>query len=98
VQFQNFQTTFGTSYRRVAFGGLATLPAWARFFIFLLTIPGILLLALSLLMVGVSILALLLPTVPVYLLLKRVLGPKASGTAEYGSPGSKRVEAVVKDA
>ena len=61
-------------------GRVTQLPAWARLFLGILAIPGVLLLALSLLAVIVSILALLLLTVPVYRLLSALLvGPPASG-------------------
>ena len=51
------------------FGGL---PSWARTIIAILAIPGLVLLALSILAALVSILALLLLTVPAYRLLSAV--------------------------
>lgn len=101
MAFQFNQTYTASPFGKIALGGLSSMPAWARGILFLLTIPGILLLALSILLVGVSILALLLPTVPVYLFFKKILGTGGetrSRAADYGSPGSKRVEAVVRDA
>jgi hypothetical protein len=53
-------------------GNLLGLPAWARALLVLLAIPGLLLLALSIAAVLVSLLALLLMTVPVYRLLQAV--------------------------
>ncbi len=47
-------------------GVLGGMPGWARFIVLLAALPGIVLFLLSLLAVGVSILALLLLTVPVY--------------------------------
>ncbi|HEY0007981.1 MAG TPA: hypothetical protein VGB55_04585 [Tepidisphaeraceae bacterium] len=94
-------TFFHTVQSSSQFGGmkfgLLGLPRWARGLLLILTIPGILLMGLSILMIGVSLLALLLPTVPVYFLLKKMMG-SGGGAVEYGSPGSKRVEAVVRDA
>ena len=85
---------------------LTGLPAWARFVLFLASLPGILLIALSILAFGVSLLALLLLTVPLYRFLKLITGtdkgraevPAAAATAgDLGSPGRKRVEATVVD-
>ena len=87
---------------------LTGLPAWARFLIFLASLPGVVLVALSILAFLVSLLALLLLTVPLYRLLKLITGtqdaaagrettPAAAGF-DFGSPGRKRVEATVTDA
>jgi hypothetical protein len=86
-------------------GRLTGLPGWARFLLFLASLPGILLISLSILAFGVSLLALLLLTVPLYRLLRLVTGtderstrPAASASAgDFGSPGRKRVEATVVD-
>lgn len=67
-------------------GNLTRLPSWARFILFVLAVPGLVLLALSLFAVGVSILALLLLTVPAYRLLSGLAGQRVETTAE--SPGS----------
>jgi hypothetical protein len=64
-------------------GRLTGLPAWARFLLFLASLPGILLIALSILAFGVSLLALLVLTVPLYRLLRLVTG--ADGEREGGS-------------
>ena len=85
---------------------LTGLPAWARFLLFLASLPGILLIALSILAFLVSLLALLLLTVPLYRLLKLVTGTgeraaeaetRASEAADFGSPGRKRVKATIVD-
>ena len=55
-------------------GQLIRLPAWARVMIFIAALPGVALIALSLLALLVSILALLLLTVPLYLVLKALTG------------------------
>ena len=85
-------------------GRLTGLPAWARFLLFLASLPGILVIALSILAFLVSLLALLLLTVPLYRLLKLVTGTgegpagtRAPEAADFGSPGRKRVEATVVD-
>jgi len=93
---------------RQQFGGL---PSWARTVVGVAAVPGTVLILLSLLVLGVSILALLLLTVPVYRLLQAVTGsganPAASstpgpldpglfGTGELGA-GRKRVDVKVVD-
>ncbi len=60
-QFQSFR------------GRVQRLPGWARFILFILAVPGILLLSLSILAGLVSISALLLLTVPAYRFLTAVL-------------------------
>ena len=55
-------------------GQLIRLPAWARVMIFIAALPGVALVALSLLALLVSILALLLLTVPLYRVLKALTG------------------------
>jgi len=91
-------------------GRLTGLPAWARFLLLLASLPGVVLIALSILAFLVSLLALLLLTVPLYRLLKLITGaggrqPDVSGgtvaaeySADFASPGRKRVEATVTDA
>jgi hypothetical protein len=85
-------------------GRLTGLPPWARFLLFLASLPGVLLICLSILAFGVSVLALLLVTVPLYRLLRLITGagerpdPVAAEAGDYGSPGRKRVEASVTDA
>lgn len=48
------------------------LPAWGRFIVFVLALPGIVLIGLSLLALAASIAALLLLTVPAYAMLRRL--------------------------
>jgi hypothetical protein len=60
------------------------MPAWARFVLLVVALPGLCLLALSFLALGVSLLALLLLTVPVYRLLKSVTGVRAVTAREMG--------------
>ena len=55
-------------------GRITQLPAWARLLITLAALPGIVLIALSILAFLVSLLALLLLTVPLYRLLSAAFG------------------------
>jgi hypothetical protein len=94
-QFQGF---------RGQFGGL---PSWARTIIGLMAIPGVVLLALSLLAVLASILALLLLTVPAYRLLSAVTASRSSNESPVSSaepsgvfqpmpsPGRRHVEVKI---
>ena len=84
--YSNFQGVRGR------FGGL---PQWARGVVFLAALPGIALAALSLLAFLVSILALLLLTVPVYRLMQVVTG---SGSATPISEGESSTMGSVFDA
>jgi hypothetical protein len=52
--------------------GVTGLPAWGRFIVLVLALPGIFLVALSLLALAASIATLLLLTVPAYGLLRRL--------------------------
>jgi hypothetical protein len=86
-------------------GRVTGLPVWARYIVFLAALPGILLLALSILAVLVSILALLLLAVPAYRLLSALLVDGQNEATERvegvivdddpNSPGRKRVDATV---
>jgi hypothetical protein len=77
-------------------GQLGGLPEWARVVVGVFALPGLALAALSLLAFLVSILALLILTVPVYLLLKRLTTPATSDPVEeIDSPGVKRVESTI---
>jgi hypothetical protein len=84
-------------------GGLGRLPGPARFVVFVAALPGIVLAALSLLVFIVSILALLLLTVPVYRVLQAVTGSRPVAAAEPSgslfdpepSPGRKQVDVRV---
>jgi hypothetical protein len=79
-------------------GGFGSLPPWARSIVGVFAIPGILLACLSLLAFIVSILALLLLTVPVYRILQAVTGGGRSVGATPDpepSPGRKQVDVRV---
>jgi hypothetical protein len=90
---------------QVASGRLTGLPPWARFLLLVASLPGVVLVALSVLAFLVSLLALLLLTVPLYRLLKLITGsggaPAEAGDVEvvdHAPPGTKRVESTVTDA
>ena len=88
---------FGTAGRLNGFrAGVIRWPMWARYVLIVPMVPGILLLALSIVAFIVSLVALFVLTAPVYALLAKLLQTKDSGPAA-ASPGSKRVEAVVRD-
>src|SRR3954465_13170974 len=92
-------------------GQLIRLPAWARVIIFIAALPGIALIALSLLALLVSILALLLLTVPLYRVFKALFGspvPQQEQQApnlsdvfgftpadDVTSPGRKKVDVTI---
>ncbi len=89
---------------RSSFGGL---PSWALGLVFLAALPGLILIALSILAFLVSLLSLLLLAVPVYRLMRAITAGGQNEVARsgviieqgrsYDSPGSKRVEATVID-
>jgi hypothetical protein len=80
-------------------GQLGGLPKWARMIVAIAAIPGMILLLLSMLAFAVSVLALLLLTVPVYAALRRLLVGGSPVQTERmrldPSPGAKRVQATV---
>ena len=83
-------------------GQFGALPPWARALVWLAAAPGVALIALSILVLAASILALLLLALPVYMLLKSVLGRRApdggegvGSGVEADSPGRKQVRATV---
>jgi hypothetical protein len=92
-------------------GRMGGLPTWARTILLIAALPGIAAIALSILAFVVSLLALLLLTVPLYQLLRALTGggpeTDAAGSvrvmsagpfAPFGDvvgPGRKRVEATV---
>ena len=88
-------------------GRIVGLPHWARTVVFLAAVPGIALAALSILALLVSILALLLLTVPVYRLMQAVTGtgpqrvpPTRDADSVFNPPTTsprKRVESTVVD-
>jgi hypothetical protein len=93
IRFDSYSGRFG-SLR----GQFGTLPSWARFLVGIAAIPGLVLMALSILAFGVSILALLLLTMPVYAGLQKLTGRRVSqtsGAVEITSPGTRRVEATI---
>lgn len=98
--FTDFQTLHtDPRFRRFTFG-VADMPKWARLILLIVMIPGIMLVVLSLFAVVVSILALLLFTVPVFKLLKAVTGDGRQDERPRSVPstGTKRVQATVRDA
>ena len=80
-------------------GNLGSLAPWARSIVAIFALPGILLAALSLLAFIVSILALLLLTVPVYRILQAVTAsggrPAVAAFDPEPSPGRKQVDVRV---
>jgi hypothetical protein len=80
-------------------GRMSQLPSWARLLITLAALPGIVLIALSILAFLVSLLALLLLTVPLYRFLTALWGVKPgevvpAGTGGFG-PLPEGMEAVI---
>ena len=78
-------------------GNLLGLPGWARAILFILAVPGILLLSLSIVAVVGSLAALFLLTVPAYRLLRAmtIRPPEAQAPADpvvIGSPGRRHVD------
>jgi hypothetical protein len=101
-KINEFQNAYGRWSS--AQSGFSTLPPVARLILMVLALPGIALACLSLVLFIVSILALLLLTVPAYRVLSAVMGGRApAGPAESGeslfdpepSPGRKQVEVRV---
>jgi hypothetical protein len=100
-QFNGLRGKFGGQW-----GGL---PPWARTIVGIFALPGLVLLALSIVAFLVSLLALLLLTVPAYSLLRRMTGGGDPGRSTsmnspfgvtIGSPvdvpsGTKRVDSTV---
>jgi len=86
--------TYYGNFQRVR-GGFGGLPQWARGLVFLAALPGIALAFLSILAFVVSILALLLLTVPVYRLMQVVTG---SGSSRPTSEGESSATGSVFDA
>ena len=93
-------------------GRIVGLPGWARGLIFIAALPGVALIALSLLALLVSILALLLLTVPLYRVLQALVGrpveaPMPTSPSDvFGfttadafetSPGRKKVDVTIID-
>jgi hypothetical protein len=83
-------------------GRLTQLPAWTRLLLVLAALPGIVLIALSILAFLVSLLALLLLTVPLFRLLSALCGVRPgvvvpAGTSGFG-PVPEGMEAIVDPA
>ncbi len=84
-------------------GQIVGLPAWARTTIFIAALPGAVLIALSILALLVSILALLLLTVPLYRVLDALVGTGDQPTSQsevfrpedLTSPGRKKVDVTI---
>jgi hypothetical protein len=89
---QHFEKIWGFSTLQ---GRLTSLPPWARFLVFVAALPGIVLLTLSILALVVSLSALLLLSVPVYTVLKRLTTQPVREEQVIVSPGVKRVDATV---
>ena len=77
---------------RGSFGGL---PPWGRTIVGIAALPGLILLVLSFLAIVVSLLALLLLTLPVYSVLRSLTAGSRVGPDVVESSGTKRVEATV---
>jgi apolipoprotein N-acyltransferase len=78
-------------------GNLMGLPAWARFILFLVALPGIVVLSLSIAAVLCSLAALLLVTVPVYRMLRMLTHrPQPNSgwdqTVSVETPGRRHVD------
>src|SRR5258705_7384805 len=83
-------------------GRVVQLPAWARLLLMLAALPGIVLFGLSILAFLVSLLALLLLTVPLFRLLSALCGVRPgevvpAGTSGFG-PVPEGMEAIVEPA
>jgi hypothetical protein len=88
-------------YQRVQ-SSLTGLPSWAKLILFVFALPGLIGVALSILALGVSILALSLLTVPAYRLLSAVVRgrrpPEEPVTQEMdaaASPGRRHVDVTI---
>lgn len=92
IEFTQYAGQFNT-FR----GRLTGLPQWARYVVGIFAIPGVLLAGLSILGFLVSILALLILTVPVYSFLRTLTRPATipEGNEPVPSSGVKRVESTI---
>jgi hypothetical protein len=83
-------------------GRLSQLPTWARLVLTVAALPGIVLIALSILAFLVSLLALLLLTVPLFRLLSAVCGVRPGEVVQAGfggfGPPPDGMETVVDEA
>ena len=71
-------------------GGFTRLPAWARLIVGLFALPGIILVALSLVALLVSIAALSLLTIPVYRVLSAMTGSGSPAAQPSVAQGDER--------
>lgn len=78
-------------------GQMIQLPAWARVLLFIAALPGIVLISLSIVALGVSILALLLLTVPLYRLLKAVCGTPEPSVASVETQTAVETVTMTED-
>jgi len=89
-------------------GNLLGLPAWARLALFVVALPGIVAVSLSVAAFLVSLLALLLLTVPVYRLLRAAVGtppdtvppesaPDFVESSGFGRADAKRIDVTVRN-
>jgi hypothetical protein len=76
-------------------GNLTGLPGWARAIVGIFALPGLTLLALSIVAFVVSLLALLLLTAPVYSALKSLTNRSSGSEMDVISPGVKHVDVKV---
>ena len=82
--------------RGEALTALTGLPSWARLIVMVLAVPGIVLVALSLVVLATSVAALLVLTVPAYSLLRSLTGGTArAANTPINRPPARRVEATV---
>jgi len=96
MQF-DFQTLFGNTRVGTFRRGILGWPAWARIALIVPMVPGILLVALSLMLFLVSLIALFVLTAPAYALLSRLFTVRIEEPQVVDSPGSKRVESTIRD-
>jgi hypothetical protein len=80
-------------------GRLSQLPPWARFVLMVAALPGIVLVGLSILAFLVSLLALLLLTVPLFRVLAAACGVKVESAGGFGGfgPLPQGMDVVVED-
>ena len=76
-------------------GNLMGLPQWARAILLLVATPGLIALALSILLVICSVAALLLVAVPVYGLLRMLTSPSQRATMTIETPSRRHVDVKI---
>ena len=80
---------------KVVRGNLMGLPQWARGILLLVATPGLIALALSILLVICSVAALLLVAVPVYGLLRMLAAPSQQATMTIETPSRRHVDVKI---